>query len=465
MAVKLETIPKPSFTRRSAREKLLLSLLLPVFLSIYFPYSQWGVLDVDVITTHEDRVWLDPEQAAFSVVARIPEHPNPVAAKTVESGITGDSQVDTSKGPLSSCSVTSQVRVLRNEKTHEWILQSVDAHGNDKTTGGDEYYVTYTLGNPPHGGRKPTAVARVEDLGNGKYGLDFVTTPFPSARDAQILTNSTSAEASSGTLTVHFQYSCGIGSLPQPVKANWRNGGSTGISHTVNALARPKWRVFQSPNEDKTIDLSRFDLVISFGDSLMRHFIGAKKGVGCGREERRWCRDKTYFHRVIHLHLAPDTVDRFLHMLEQWHGKELRDTSQSNALVLGSAMWDLLEPRNIQGSAFDGHLRACVSLVTKVRSAYPSATIFWKLPLAVHSHTVVCRNDPRCRQRTKYLSSSRMEYLYKQQQMIMKGLGVVALDMYEASYLSSSELEPGDGRHYNREFDLAMLDWFYADHK
>jgi hypothetical protein len=45
-------------------------------------------------------------------------------------------------------------------------MQSIDVNGNNKTVGGDEFYVTYTDNNPPQNG-KHTAAALIEDLENG----------------------------------------------------------------------------------------------------------------------------------------------------------------------------------------------------------------------------------------------------------------------------------------------------------
>lgn len=41
-------------------------------------------------------------------------------------------------------------------------------------------------------------------------------------------------------------------------------------------------------------------------------------------------------------------------------------------------------------------------------------------------------------------------------------LKVPLLDLYEATYLSSDQLYPSDGRHYKPDMNRKMLGWFYG---
>jgi len=158
-----------------------------------------------------------------SYTTRYPQLENRTAAESVAAEYkqtalqTKSSEYD----PLASCSVTSQVRVVQNNPL--WILESIDAKGNPKTVGGDEFYVTYR-DDIVAKATEVTAAAFIDDLGDGTYSLDFVTTPMN-----PIPSNLTGR----GTLTVNFQYSCGIGKAHQPVKDKCTMGGATFIRHSA----------------------------------------------------------------------------------------------------------------------------------------------------------------------------------------------------------------------------------------
>ncbi len=44
---------------------------------------------------------------------------------------------------------------------------------------------------------------------------------------------------------------------------------------------------------------------------------------------------------------------------------------------------------------------------------------------------------------------------------MMDDLRVPVLDVFEASYLSADWTMPGDGRHYDLEYNKMVLSWFY----
>ena len=94
---------------------------------------------------------------------------------------------------------------------------------------------------------------------------------------------------------------------------------------------------------------------------------------------------------------------------------------------------------------------------------FPTATIYWKSPNALHEHQVVCsgKGEKQCTDRIKYMSSSRAEFLYRGQKQIMEELGVPFLDLYEGYYLSAEWTEDNDGRHYKRQLTGRMLHWHY----
>jgi hypothetical protein len=351
--------------------------------------------------------------------------------------------------PLRNCAITTQIRILRQNS--RWFLQSIDAQGKDKGVGGDEFYITYTdnfEGNSNNTKPKATAVALITDRQDGTYLMDFVTTPMNPKPG-----NLTGA----GILKVHFQYSCGIGLMYQPLKDSWKGGGSSMTSFSTETI-EPPLRTFQPPR-DHGIDLSVFDLTLSFGDSLMEMLVSV---------DRKRYRPNLYFKANVGMELSTKTVPNLLNKLTRWHKHELENTNRSVALILGSSMWDILQPDNIQGPSFTDHLNASRQLIETVRQRFPAVTLFWKAPSSVHPHRIRlnwCYRQPKCGPRVRYLSNSRMEYLYRQQiRLMMDELQVPVLDVFEGSYLSSDWTLKGDGRHFHRAYNEMVLSWFYPPH-
>ena len=359
--------------------------------------------------------------------------------------------------PLENCSVTSQVRIHQQNEM-SWLLQSIDNDGNEKKVGGDEFYVQYSeyvdalpksayQGMKPHGSNV-TAAAHVKDRKDGTYLLEFVTVPFLDVESPPFA--GTNSSRRRGTLTIHFLYSCGIGSIPQPRKRFWHAGGNSNAAFQIHNVTRPPWRVFRPPQTD--IDLSSYDWVISFGDSLMRHLVGG--GDGKFRNNMVW-KGNAYGE------LTNATIPSFLQKMDHWHGALLRDQNRSVALVVGSAMWDLLQPDNIQGADFSEHLNACREYVVQLRATYPHATVYWKLPSAAHRQLTNCHPKMQwCNERFKYFSMSRMTYLYEQQKRVMQEMHVPVLDFFQSSFLSPHFFLLNDGRHHEYKFDRAIMNWF-----
>jgi hypothetical protein len=353
------------------------------------------------------------------------------------------------KNPLRNCTITTQVRVLRQNSA--WLMQSIDSDGNDKGVGGDEYYVTYSDNFERNSSETPTgsgtrrtiAVALITDRQDGTYLLDFVTTPMNPKPG-----NLTGA----GILTVHFQYSCGMGRMYQPLKDSWKGGGSSMTSFSRETI-EPPFRTFQPPR-DHGIDLSVFNLTISFGDSLMGGLVG-----------RTPYRPNVYFKTNVKSELSTKALPDLFLKLKLWHQHELFNTEKSVALILGSSMWDTIAPRDtIQGSHFTDHLNASRQLVETIRQLYPTVTLFWKAPSSVHTHRLPlnCYRRLKCLSRVRYLSNSRVDYLYRQQIRLMEELRVPVLDVHEGSYLSADwNRKEGDGMHYNTAYNKMVLSWFY----
>jgi hypothetical protein len=289
---------------------------------------------------------------------RYPEYGNMTAAEKVASEYVVRNITD--YDPLASCSVTSQVRILQ-KSSHQWIMQSIDVNGNNKTVGGDEFYVTYTDNNPPQKG-KHTAAALIQDLGNGLYALTFKTTPMdPHPRNLTGV----------GTLTVRFLYSCNIGRAHQPMKDKWKAGGATLIHHTKSSVTQPPIQTFRPPSG---VDLSPFDLVVSFGDSMMQTLLLSQNGT--------FYRGNTAWQWNPNMDLYSGSLSRMLEKLEFWHGPAHLTYRTNVALLLGSSAWDLIQPEKPHPD-FSDHLDTCRRFVLKVQDRYPNVTVIWKAPSAI----------------------------------------------------------------------------------
>jgi hypothetical protein len=328
-----------------------------------FTFSPWETPQVIRRQLQEQAEFIPfvmPERSGM----KYSEFNNMTAAEKVASVYTVQKKTD--YDPLANCSVTSQVRII--QRSPQWIMQSIDANGNDKTMGGDEFYVTYTDNKPPQKGEH-TAAALIQDLENGSYALDFKTTPMEPNPE-----NLTGV----GTLTVHFEYSCNIGRAHPPMKATWTKGGATLIHHSKSNITQPPIRPFKFPPTD--IDFSTFDLVVAFGDSMMQTLLREKD------YERRYHREnnKTNWHWNPLEELNSVSFDHMIEKLEEWHGVQHLRNSSNVALLLGSSAWDITaQERQRTRRDFRDHLNTCRRFVLEVQSRYPDVTVIWKAPAAM----------------------------------------------------------------------------------
>jgi hypothetical protein len=80
-------------------------------------------------------------------------------------------------------------------------------------------------------------------------------------------------------------------------------------------------------------------------------------------------------HRNVNSELSIESISPLNGKLEAWNGEMLKSSSNPNdtALLLGSAVWDLLEPtrKDAVDPGFVKHIEACRQLVTKVQKEYP----------------------------------------------------------------------------------------------
>ncbi len=364
--------------------------------------------------------------------------------------------------PLENCAPTAQIKLYQmivNGST-SWFIQTYDQYGSEKTVGGDEFYIDYTDEHPKHKQKKgvngdtgPDAVAFVRDLKNGTYYLDFVSTPMSRVKKKSTL-------KSEGRIKVYFEYTCGVGMLPQPTKLNWKASGAMYQKPLYkDNFPRPSIRIFQPP---RTPNLSSYSLVIFFGDSTMYQL--AVKGIDDNGKKIFFRPNITYANNV-RSQLTKDRMKKnFLRKLFIFHNKQLRDLDNV-ALVLGSSIWDLLIGDNIQGPDFDDHLEACRDLVKIVKERYPKVSLYWKGTSSLHAHRVNCTEAnydyQDCLNSTKYLSNSRVQRLEMKQRLLMKELKVPYLDVFPAYYLSAHFMAPGDGRHAIPSLNEKILNWFF----
>ena len=362
---------------------------------------------------------------------------------------------------LKDCRPTSQVRVkgisttnTTNNSTHphHWVLQSLDDRGKEKGQGGDEFYVAY-FDDWEKYEIDPTAVALVHDRKDGTFELQFVTTPMrrhlnPNRRGI-------------GTLHIYFQYTCGIGSLSPKSKHSWKSAGASDLHFTANAIPEPPIQNFQPPTQ---YNLSEFSSVFFVGGSIFSQLVRRT-------EIRGYFRKNTYMADTIQADLTTATVNpEFIQHLKSRHGMELNglvpgggDTRQSDnmAVLIGSFVWDILASAQ---EGFESHLAACRAYVEWARRTYPNVTFFWKSGTSLHTHRLPwnCTQMKRCNHRTRYMSSSRAEYLYKAQKYLMKRLNMPFLDVYEATYLSAYRSRPNDGRHYVDDFNNQLSKFLFG---
>lgn len=390
----------------------------------------------------------------------VPPEPDLLAQERVHSAIFKDG--DRTLEDESRFPVTCQVRIVQ-DRAKGWNLVSLDCHGQEKTIGGDEYYVAYTAASTLQ--RKDvhpyTAVAQVEDCQDGTYRLEFSATP------TCTLPQSASMEQG-GRLTIYFQYSCGIGAMPSPTKREWTNGAYTHRCHYVDLEQGPPIRPFAPPSE--SIDLSRFDLVVAFGDSTMEQLVRQRPN----KKGKYFFRNNLSYGEKVAFSLNTQTVPKFLELLEQGSGRHLRDEDERfprRAVLLGSCLWDVLDSKDeLQGAAYQDHQEAIRIYINAVRQRYPDVTILWKSPTAVHIHVVDLERLVVSKmgeaalfgiERLRYMSASRSKHIYQIQKRILQEEGIPFLDIYQATYLSADWLFPSDGRHYRPDLNRLMLSWFY----
>ena len=369
----------------------------------------------------------------------------------------------------------------------------MDVEGNPKSVGGDNFYVVYS--EHPHDekglirDRKnqpliPMAVGIPTDFHNGTYGLDFVSVPFLDTTKSK----QSSGERKMGRLSVHVRSTCSIGDLYPPLKDGWKKSGHTNVVWTSEGVSRPykleDWykdryapmlrNELLDPNNSKIRNsLLEFDKVVFAGDSILNSMLW-NEGK---REYHKIVADKIQSEKIsngpdnpvlFHMPLSPMTLTEFREELDIRIKRGFQNTTAHTALVLGSAVMDVIRSAEWQGPRFESHLSAIEKLLSNLRKSYPQMTLVWKLPYAYHGmHS--CHDNEKCIRALRYATRERFYKLYRSQKSFIetKFAGddkVLLLDLYEVSYLAGSHYwsttPPGGDfiQNYKADFHVAVLE-------
>jgi hypothetical protein len=128
-------------------------------------------------------------------------------------------------------------------------------------------------------------------------------------------------------------------------------------------------------------------------------------------------------------------------------------------------VWDVLESGPEQEyEDFTDHLQAMVFLLMHLQNKYGAQIkIFWKSMTAMHIHRCDCAYNKACKERVKYMSSTRAKTLYLAQKRTIETLFpyVTFLDMYQHTYVNAHQSRPNDGRHYTARYNDQLWTLFW----
>jgi len=391
----------------------------------------------------------------------IPREPDTIPANTISRIIK-----DTPDHYLSSCIPTSQFLIVPQEADGTLLLHSLDPSGRRKYKGGDEIYVTYRDQN--NDSISPTAIARIEDLQNGSYKLDFVKSRSPKIDHKQTL-------AGLGSIVIHLHYTCFTSYLDPPAKNSWSESGAFNTKYTSgeNTIVAPPMRDADMPKQFP--ELALYDKVYTLGNSLMRqHFYTA------GNEETP---RKPNFRHIdgiggpLNTGNGIGSIDIRKKIIRKKIGVE--EERGNIAVILGSCVWDMMarhshkatseeiDSGTISGTSselwfeWDDHLEAVETLIADIRRGLPSWKVYWKGCTAIQinawSGTQFAaggRAGPVWY--TSWIRSQKLDLLQKK---LMEKLDVPVFDLWSLSFDMAELLKPGDTRHYQDIFYDFTLDY------
>jgi hypothetical protein len=293
----------------------------------------------------------------------------------------------------------------------------------------------------------PTAVAYSFDKGDGTYKLDFVRSPY-SAPNASV--------SGEGTLRVAFEYTCGFGAIPPPLKSKWRSGGALMVKYNSTTVPSPPIRPFQRPNQQQdsssVIHLGKYKRIVCYGDSNLERFI-------TNAPEK--LKSVLWWDHNVNAPLHHQSLrKRFLRWIPQYlTTAQALFPNETVALLVGSHTWDVVFGTT---SSFAGdHIRSVQKLLKTLQTDFPNVHLYWYSGYALQLHVAAERDNWADVVPLKYMSYSRSQELYRLQIQLMKRLGIPVVDGFEASYLSAEMTPSGDARHYNERFYNTVLQWYF----
>jgi hypothetical protein len=429
------------------------------FFSVPVPTKADGIGYASLKSMRSPTVYHLPNDALYQAQSMVEESIGPAVLN------------NSARNPLQNCSVTVQFRLIVPQSgSMTWLLQSMTVptgyhHTHissaespelvPKTFGGDEIYVEWRSAIDP---AMDVGIALVTDRNDGTYTLEFVRPPILQYNhsDSKNISND-----DLGCLTIYYDYSCGIGGILAPDKDDFTRAGEIHASFVHDSIPRPYINDFVPPNQDLSIDLSKYHTVIAFGDSLMMQL--AREYA----KRRYWHPSLFYADNVNQCLSDPDTdVQSFLEKFNRWHRDQLVEAanrSESVAVIAGSAVWDAL--RGCLRNGYVDHVTSIRLFVEQIREMYPLAVLYWKSPSAVALHRRSSLrdllNDTVKLQRSRYTSNVVPSDLYKLQKGLMAELNVPFLDLYEAYYLSIPWTMAGSAVHYDDSIASLLLSYYW----
>ena len=343
------------------------------------------------------------------------------------------------QGAYTSCVNTNSYEVI-DRSSKSWTMQSLKSvYGQllPKQLGGDEFYMTIVCQEQQH-----PLVAHAVDMRDGRYSVEFHTNM--GANTAIIL-------QSSCRVVLTLQYTCGFGSSPPPLKANFSDGRYINKELLVNSAYALGYRIPTTEEfQPKRLNLASFDSLHFIGDSLMHQFVSG--------------RTLNVAYTRIQAPLATDTVQRYFHVpIQNAIRAELKNNTQSRVLIiLNSGMWDLLEDGTNSSHPymslaccrsdhwFKDHVTALDGLLNQLTSEFRHVKFAWKSMTAAHIHRIGSCKDASCRKRAKYMSNSRAFRIFESQRKLLaeKYASVHFTNLYNLTFNSAHLTREKDGRHY-----------------
>jgi hypothetical protein len=404
-----------------------------------------------------------------------------------------DSLVPQVESALQACRPTVQIRLLLSSPF--WTIQTLDGEGKGKKSGGDEFYVDFSSWST----EASWLVAKVNDLDDGNYQLEFLAPPL-----AQILDT-----RQGSAVTVSLLYTCGMGRLGPPLKSTWESNGALLREFGFEDSTDPNsWRksiqllppsVVRRPWQENSVSNggrklkgmppslstnkkrnSEDNLLTLDEDEFV--FFGDENTLALGRAMAETLPDGS---QIVHtgnhtVRVTVGSLPSLIHLLDEWHGYRLRFPDDKKvALILGTSFLDLSEQdsetipaNNRTGESWDlvDHLVACESLIRVVQDEFPGISVYWRLPIPIPFHRFPRRchmsNEPRdsvCQDYLQYSSYFRMQKMHQAQKQLMEELKVPVFDVFDAYYVSADHYNVED-RVFSVELHKRVMLPFFQNH-